>query len=241
MNERTTGGLMTGTELEDYVAAVTARLGAIPDRDETLEELRSHLEEVRAEHTGVALRDVLGEPAAYADELRAAAGLPPYEPQRAGAAAWFAARAAGARRHAPHLLMDLRAFWWGVRGLALGVFVYALIPAVRQAFEYNEYAGMWSHWLSPDEVFSVVATTLGSAPATTVLVLLVVMGVVLSIWLGGALARGVGPRWVSTVVGALGVLLGVWFLNLLWVLLTSGVSERLGQLLNDGSWPGPPF
>ncbi len=241
MNERTTGGLMTGTELEDYVAAVTARLGAIPDRDETLEELRSHLEEVRAEHTGVALRDVLGEPAAYADELRAAAGLPPYEPQRAGAAAWFAARAAGARRHAPHFLMDLRAFWWGVRGLALGVFVYALIPAVRQAFEYNEYAGMWSHWLSPDEVFSVVATTLGSAFATTVLVLLLVVGVLLSIWAGGVLARGAGPRWVSTVVGALGVLLGVWFLNLLWVALTSGVSERLTQLLNDGSFPGPPF
>lgn len=241
MNERTTGGLMTGTELEDYVAAVTARLGAIPDRDETLEELRSHLEEVRAEHTGVALRDVLGEPAAYADELRAAAGLPPYEPQRAGAAAWFAARAAGARRHAPHFLMDLRAFWWGVRGLALGVFVYALIPAVQKAFEYNEYAGMWSHWLSPDEVFTVVATTLGSALATTVLVLLLVVGVLLSIWAGGVLARGAGPRWVSTVVGALGVLLGVWFLNLLWVALTSGVSERLTQLLNDGSFPGPPF
>ena len=71
MSERTAGGLVD-RELEGYVEAVTARLGAIPDRDETVEELRAHLEEVRAEHTGVALRDVLGEPAAYADELRAA-------------------------------------------------------------------------------------------------------------------------------------------------------------------------
>ena len=31
-------------ELEGYVDAVTARLGAIPDRDETVEELRAHLE-----------------------------------------------------------------------------------------------------------------------------------------------------------------------------------------------------
>ena len=241
MNERTTGGLMTGTELEDYVAAVTARLGAIPDRDETLEELRSHLEEVRAEHTGVALRDVLGEPAAYADELRAAAGLPPYEPQRAGAAAWFAARAAGARRHAPHFLMDLRAFWWGVRGLALGVLVYALIPAVQFAVANNEYAGMWSYLLSPDHVFTVIASSWGSAYAMTVMVLLLLLGVLVSVWVGGALARGRGPRWLASTVGVAGVVLGIWFVGVLWALVTSAVWERLDQVMSDGSFPSAPF
>ena len=70
MSERTAGGLVD-RELEGYVEAVTARLGAIPDRDETVEELRAHLEEVRAEHTGVALRDVLGEAEARVERVLA--------------------------------------------------------------------------------------------------------------------------------------------------------------------------
>lgn len=241
MTDRSTGGLMADHEVERYAAQVTERLGSIPDRDETIDELREHLREVSAEHTGVALRDVLGEPAAYADELRAAAGLPPYEPERRGLGASFAALGRGARAHAPAFLHDLRAFWWGVRGLALGLFVFALIPAVRFAFENNEYAGMWSYLLSPDHVFTVVATSWGYAVAMVVLVLLLLVGVVVSVGIGGSLARGAGPRWLASVLGVAGVLLGVWFAGVLWALVTSGVFFRLDELMRDGSFPSPPF
>lgn len=242
MSDRTNGGLMTDTELEGYVDAVTARLGAIPDREETIEELRSHLEEVRAEHTGVALRDLLGEPSAYADELRAAAGLPPYEPQRSGPGAWFASAGAGVRRHAPRFLQDLRAFWWGVRGLALGLLAFALIPAVRTGLANNDVTGIVSYYLSPDHVFEVVVSTWGYAYGLSILVLLLVVGVVVSVWVGGVLARGAGPRWLSTLVGGLGVLLGVWFAFVLWALVTTAVFARLDEMLTSGSFPSPaPF
>jgi len=240
MSERTTGGLMTDTELEAYVGAVTARLGAIPDRDETVEELRAHLEEVRAEHTGVALRDVLGEPAAYADELRAAAGLPPYSPERQGFSAWLASCGAGVRRHAPRFLLDLRAFWWGVRGLALGLLVFALIPAVRVGLDQNDITGIVSYYLSPDYVFSLVAWNLGYAFGTTMLVLFMIAGVAVSVWIGGVQARGAGPRWLATFVGILGVLLGVWFVDVLWILFTSGVSYRLDEMLRPDAGFMPP-
>lgn len=236
MSERTAGGLVD-RELEGYVEAVTARLGAIPDRDETVEELRAHLEEVRAEHTGVALRDVLGEPAVYADELRAAAGLPPYSPQRQGFSAWLAVRAASAKRHLPRFLMDLRAFWWGVRGLALGLLAFALIPAVRLGVAENDYTAIVSYYLSPDYVFDLVAWTWSYAFGVTTLVVFLVVGVIVSVWVGGLLARGAGPRWVTTLVGILGVLLGVWFAFVLWALLTTGVNARVEEMLSSGSMP----
>ena len=231
MNERTTGGLMTDSELEGYVGAVTARLGAIPDRDETLEELRSHLEEVRAEHTGVALRDVLGEPAAYADELRAAAGLPPYEPERRGFAAWVAERGAGVRRHAPRFLRDLRAFWWGFRGIGLGLMVYVLWYSVPVAFGENEYFGLWRYLLSAQNAIDTVVRYWGWADHTALLAVLLVLGVLVSIWVGGLLARGTGPRWLATLVGVVGVLLGLYAATVLWTFLGEGVNSLLMQQL----------
>lgn len=241
MSEQTGRGLVRDRELEGYVEAVTARLGAIPDRDEAVEELRAHLEEVRAEHTGVALHDLLGEPAAYADELRAAAGLPPYSPRHTGPRGRLAAVLSGARAHAPRFLMDLRAFWWGVRGLALGLFVFALVPAVRVAVAENEYAGLWSYLMSPDHVFTVVASTWGYAFGMTVLVVLLVLGVVVSVWVGGRLSRGAGPRWLATLVGVGGVLLGLWLVGFLWALVTTGVGARLESALQDGTVTPAPF
>ena len=64
-------------EVADYVAQVrTALLDLPPDvRDELLEDLPEHLAEVAAEGEG-SLTERLGPPAAYAVELRAAAGTP---------------------------------------------------------------------------------------------------------------------------------------------------------------------
>lgn len=214
-------------ELESYVAAVTARLGAIPDRDEVLEELRGHLEEVRAEHTGVALRDVLGEPASYADELRAAAGLPPYAPQRAGVGGWLSTRAVTARAHVPRFVHDLRAFWWGVRGLALGLVVFVLRFQISDAIAQNDYVGNWGYRLSGTTTLDTVVSVWGWAPLMTLLVVLLVAGVVVSVWVGGRQARGSGSRWVATLTGILGVLLGLWFAQVLWALLTAAISTVL--------------
>jgi hypothetical protein len=65
-------------EIESYYDRVRAALdGLAPDtRDDLLEDLPDHLAEVLAEGEG-SLRDRLGEPEAYADELRAAAGVEP--------------------------------------------------------------------------------------------------------------------------------------------------------------------
>lgn len=64
-------------EVADYVARVRTALADLPPaaRDELLEDLPEHLAEVAAEGEGP-LADRLGPPAAYAEELRAAAGTP---------------------------------------------------------------------------------------------------------------------------------------------------------------------
>lgn len=64
-------------EVAHYVARVRTALADLPPaaRDELLEDLPEHLAEVAAEGEGP-LADRLGPPAAYAAELRAAAGTP---------------------------------------------------------------------------------------------------------------------------------------------------------------------
>ncbi|SBT51998.1 HAAS signaling domain-containing protein [Micromonospora auratinigra] len=66
---------VTGQEITDYVDRVRAALADLPPtvRDELTEDLPEHLTEVAAEAEGT-LVDRLGEPEAYAAELRAAAG-----------------------------------------------------------------------------------------------------------------------------------------------------------------------
>ncbi|MFI6328763.1 HAAS signaling domain-containing protein [Micromonospora chersina] len=66
---------VTGQEITDYVDRVRAALADLPPavRDELTEDLPEHLAEVAAETDGT-LVDRLGEPEAYAAELRAAAG-----------------------------------------------------------------------------------------------------------------------------------------------------------------------
>ncbi|MGW4497123.1 HAAS signaling domain-containing protein [Micromonospora sp. NPDC004336] len=66
---------VTGQEITEYVARVRAALADLPPahRDELTEDLPEHLAEVAAD-TGGTLVELLGEPEAYAAELRAAAG-----------------------------------------------------------------------------------------------------------------------------------------------------------------------
>ncbi|MET8306564.1 hypothetical protein [Micromonospora sp. NPDC005173] len=68
---------VTEQEITDYVARVRAALADLPpaQRDELTEDLPDHLAEVAAEADGT-LVERLGEPEAYAAELRAAAGAP---------------------------------------------------------------------------------------------------------------------------------------------------------------------
>ena len=131
----------TQMEISRYVEQVRAALADLPApvRDELLEDLPEHLAEVLAEGDG-SLVDRLGEPAAYAAELRASAALdtPAAAPGfgRRASASWQAARARLGRvdhRVGPVLgygtasefLRLLRPAWWVLRGyLAAMLFGY---------------------------------------------------------------------------------------------------------------------
>jgi hypothetical protein len=128
-------------EITAYVERVRAALADLPpaQRDELTEDLPEHLAEVAAE-TGGSLVDRLGEPEAYAAELRAAAGAPvrtgPNLDQR------FAGLVLGVRtrlraldvRLGPPLgypaasdyLRLLRPAWWLLRGYLAAMLVTAM-------------------------------------------------------------------------------------------------------------------
>lgn len=120
-------------EVRDYVARVRAALADLPveDVEEFTTGMEADLAERLAEPEEGTLRDRLGDPDAYAAELRAAAGLPPrvvaVEPRTSAgeriSVRWvrFSDQVLGA---APWL-SDLRPVWWFVRGFAL-----AALPAV---------------------------------------------------------------------------------------------------------------
>lgn len=125
------------SQISDYLGRVRAALADLPAdaRDELLEDLPDHLTEVLAEDAGT-LTERLGEPEAYAAELRAAAGM------AAAAAPDGVARrrlraaterldasvgpALGYRR-ASELLAQLRPGWWVLRGYFAGLLAYAMI------------------------------------------------------------------------------------------------------------------
>jgi hypothetical protein len=131
----------TQMEISRYVEQVRAALADLPApvRDELLEDLPEHLAEVLAEGEG-SLVDRLGEPSAYAAELRASAALdtPPAAPgfgQRAGAA-WQRTRDRLHRvdrrvgpvlgyQTASEFMRLLRPGWWVLRGyLAAMLFAF---------------------------------------------------------------------------------------------------------------------
>ncbi|MFY1637499.1 HAAS signaling domain-containing protein [Solwaraspora sp. WMMB335] len=131
----------TRTEITRYVEQVRAALADLPEtvRDELLEDLPEHLAEVLAEGEGT-LVERLGQPAAYAAELRSSAApdapaVAPGVGHRA-AVAWQATRARLGRVDrrvgpvigygtASEFLRSLRPAWWVLRGyLAAMVFTY---------------------------------------------------------------------------------------------------------------------
>jgi len=112
-------------EVAEYAAAVRAALADVPaDRsEELLDDLEEHLAEVAADDDAP-LVFRLGSPEAYADELRAAAGLPAGRTgDRAGAFAGGTAlisrfRAWGPVRQVETFLPELRPAWWVLRAWA---------------------------------------------------------------------------------------------------------------------------
>lgn len=134
---------VTEQEIADYVDRVRATLADLPPavRDELTEDLPEHLTEVAAETDG-SLVDRLGEPEAYAAELRAAAGADGPGTDRHPDRRIAAARVRlGARLHAldtrlgpllgyasaTEFLRLLRPAWWVLRGWLAALLVSAAL------------------------------------------------------------------------------------------------------------------
>lgn len=111
-------------DVASYAGAVRAALADLPatEKEELLEDLESHLEEVLAE-TGGPLSERLGLPEAYADELRASAGLPLHE-------------AAEQRRSTSRRLRDSAARWLQESRSARAVRAVAAHPAGRAVLDF---------------------------------------------------------------------------------------------------------
>ncbi|MFC7486383.1 HAAS signaling domain-containing protein [Knoellia sp. CPCC 206453] len=121
------------TEVRDYVAQVRAALADLPTEDveEFTTGMEADLTERLAEPGDGTLRDRLGEPDAYAAELRSAAGLPPRaalvqsKKPVAQRVSGLWSDLSGSALTAMPWLRDLRPVWWALRGVAL-----ATIPAL---------------------------------------------------------------------------------------------------------------
>ncbi|GAA1031275.1 hypothetical protein GCM10009557_26050 [Virgisporangium ochraceum] len=144
-------------EIDRYFAGVSAALADLPEqvRQELLEDLPDHLAEIAADDP-VSLDDRLGPPAAYAAELRAAAGLDVTAPKRR--ASRLDAAMAALR---PHLrtfdeqvgqligydslvefLVQLRPAWWVLRGYLVALVVLNLFMGGAGIVPHDGAAGM---------------------------------------------------------------------------------------------------
>lgn len=162
----------TTREAEAYLAEVRQHLEDLSEeeRAELLDDLRQHLTEIGTEEGGASLRERLGDPGAYADELRTAAGLAPksqdVQPTARVSASARLNAAAGAARE---VLADLRPAWWLARGT-----LYAALP----------------FWLGDNAGDNFPVPSPGDSHALGLIVLL--LGAVASVWLGRSADR---PGW----------------------------------------------
>jgi len=135
MNDTTVIGAAEQVEdVRAYVLAVRAWLGDLPG--EEVEDLTAGMEAdlaERAVESGGPLGSLLGQPEAYAAELRSAAGLPPRVdvavPATVPSERWTDRLARDAHELVERLpwLRELRPTWWLARGAALGWVVAAVL------------------------------------------------------------------------------------------------------------------
>jgi hypothetical protein len=158
-------------QAQDYIAAVEQELADLPadDRSALVEDLALHLDALAAEDDDRPIAVRLGSPAAYAADLRSAAGLPARasSPPARGAgleARWAAVLATpAAQRVRPalrelwRLLRELRPAWWVARGYLL-VAVPCLLGEDWER-DFPVPAPLGSHLLG---VLLVVAAVTGS-------------------------------------------------------------------------------
>jgi hypothetical protein len=183
-------------EAQDYLAAVEHELADLPadDRSALLEDLALHLDALAAEDDDRPLAVRLGLPAAYAADLRAAAGLPArggaprattagLRNRLTGLLASPAARwARPAGRELWRLLGELRPAWWVLRGYLL-----VLVPCLLQLDGVRDFP---------------VPAPLGSDELGLLLVVAAVVGSVV-------LGRRTLPQALGVLVAAGGALLAV--------------------------------
>ena len=124
----------TDPRVDSYFTGVAAALDDLPrsDREDLLEEVREHLDDL-AHESDAPLTVRLGAPDAYAAELRASAGLPP----RGRASRAAVARTLGSARDAllvqpwvrPVLgfLTSVRPLWWVARAWLLVAFAFVVL------------------------------------------------------------------------------------------------------------------
>lgn len=116
----------TTREAESFLAEVRIHLADLSEeeRAELLDDLRQHLREIGGEEGGASLRERLGHPSAYAEELKAAAGLAPKsQVSEQKILASLRAQLNESTRAVREVLVDLRPAWWLVRGA-----LYAALP-----------------------------------------------------------------------------------------------------------------
>lgn len=151
---RVMGSRPEAQDVQAYITAVRAWLGDLPpeDVDDLTLGMEADLAERVAESGGL-LGDLLGQPEAYAAELRAAAGLPPRAAptdvarERGG----VSALGSGVRGFGDALLArfpwlrDLRPVWWLARGAVLA-WVVVLVLGIAVAWLLIPLGAALSFW-----------------------------------------------------------------------------------------------
>ena len=214
-------------EVQDYLAAVELELADLPadDRSALLEDLAQHLEALAAEDDDRPVVVRLGNPVAYAADLRAAAGLPARAtgslPAGAGLRKWLDRAAPAARRVAPaarrlapaaratrRLLVELRPAWWVLRGYLL-----VLVPCLMRLDGVRDFP---------------VPAPMGNSLLGLLLVVAAVAGSV-------ALGRRQLPRVLDVAV-ALG---GVVLVLVAFEVWDDASSDGMTRSYASSAWPAP--
>lgn len=156
-------------QIRSFAAAVRAHLDDLPadELDEIVGGLTADLTDQAADNGGVL---DLGDPAAYAEELRSAAGLPPRTETRRRAPlgvrirGWRTSTAASIRRSPLgawllDLLLVLRPVWWVLRGYGMYVVVLYII-VLGQPREHLMIPDSLVEW-SAVAIFAIVSVQWG--------------------------------------------------------------------------------